>query len=305
MKKDLIVTTVLVSFAALCSAQVGINTDNPKGVLHIDGKSSATTTNPSTGTPTAIQASDDFVVTSSGATSLGTLLPDSSAMLDIYSSNKGILIPRVNLTSNTLDLDGVAGQATGLLVYNTGNTTVTEGYYYWDGGQWKQMLAGAVDPANTATIATVGPLDNFVSGAQYYRQAITPDGKFAFRVLRTAANTARVEYKSIGATRIIRIMVRLENGNNDAGDAATITATADTWMHDGIDGSGYGNTPNSLNPGVNSYPLSRIYFTTTDPADKVIYNTESQYYETTTPGCTAAGCTGTKVSIKILQTTGK
>ncbi len=60
--------------------------------------------------------------------------PDVSAMLDIVSSNKGLLLPRVSLTSTT-DAATIASPATSLLVYNT-NASLTGdnadgiGYYY-------------------------------------------------------------------------------------------------------------------------------------------------------------------------------
>ena len=45
---------------------------------------------------------------------VGTTQPDPSAALDISSSNKGLLIPRVNLAANS-----IATPATGLMVFNT------------------------------------------------------------------------------------------------------------------------------------------------------------------------------------------
>jgi hypothetical protein len=71
-----------------------------------------------------------------------TSLPNSSAMLDVKSSNKGVLIPRVALTG-TNDVTTIANPATSLLVYNTANITgtqgVTPGYYYWTGAAWLQL----------------------------------------------------------------------------------------------------------------------------------------------------------------------
>lgn len=60
-------------------------------------------------------------------------LPDSSSILDISSTNSGILIPRIALT-DTSDATTIAGPATSLMVYNT--TTgggLVPGYYYNDG----------------------------------------------------------------------------------------------------------------------------------------------------------------------------
>ncbi len=66
--------------------------------------------------------------------------PDPSAMLDVKSTSRGVLLPRVALTS--LDSPNpIANPAIGLLVYNTttsGNPPfqVVEGYYHWSGVQW-------------------------------------------------------------------------------------------------------------------------------------------------------------------------
>jgi len=69
-------------------------------------------------------------------------LPNSSAMLDVKSTNKGLLIPRVALTG-TGDVSTIATPATSLLIYNTANITgaggVTPGYYYWTGAAWVQL----------------------------------------------------------------------------------------------------------------------------------------------------------------------
>ena len=69
-------------------------------------------------------------------------LPNSSAMLDVKSTSKGMLIPRVALTG-TNDGTTIPSPATSLLVYNTANITgtqgVTPGYYYWTGAAWVQL----------------------------------------------------------------------------------------------------------------------------------------------------------------------
>lgn len=59
--------------------------------------------------------------------------PNSSAMLDVSSSSKGLLIPRVSLSSLT-DASTLPSPANSLLIYNT-NTAITggAGYYYNDG----------------------------------------------------------------------------------------------------------------------------------------------------------------------------
>jgi len=73
--------------------------------------------------------------------------PDASAMLDIVSSNKGLLIPRVALTATNSNAPIGNGIATGLLVYNTATTgtapnDVVPGFYYWNAEGWVSLTGG-------------------------------------------------------------------------------------------------------------------------------------------------------------------
>jgi hypothetical protein len=73
-----------------------------------------------------------------------TFDPDASAGVEMRFSNKGLLIPRVALTSTTSTSPITTPVATSLLVYNTATTgDVTPGYYYWDGSQWVRFATGS------------------------------------------------------------------------------------------------------------------------------------------------------------------
>src|SRR5882757_2376787 len=62
--------------------------------------------------------------------------PDTSAMLDVKSSNKGVLIPRLALTG-IHDSATIHFPKTSLLVYNTATAgTLTPGFYYWNVNTW-------------------------------------------------------------------------------------------------------------------------------------------------------------------------
>ena len=74
-------------------------------------------------------------------------LPNSSAMLDVKSTSKGMLIPRVALTS-IFDNITVPNPVTSLMVYNTtaanfDRFAVVPGFYYWDGpsASWVRVVA--------------------------------------------------------------------------------------------------------------------------------------------------------------------
>ncbi len=64
--------------------------------------------------------------------------PDNSSILDVVATDKGILIPRVNI-ANLATAAPITSPANSLLVYNT-NTTTGEGYYFWDGTKWSKLL---------------------------------------------------------------------------------------------------------------------------------------------------------------------
>ena len=77
-------------------------------------------------------------------TGIGTTTPNASAKLDVYSTNKGFLPPRISLTG-TLDVSTILNPATGLVVFNTASSGTTPnnvipGYYYYDGTKWNQLV---------------------------------------------------------------------------------------------------------------------------------------------------------------------
>lgn len=71
---------------------------------------------------------------------IGTLMPEKAAMLDVVSTSKGILIPRVSLTG-VMDVTTIVdGNKESLLVYNTTTLKdVVPGYYYWANGKWNKI----------------------------------------------------------------------------------------------------------------------------------------------------------------------
>jgi hypothetical protein len=83
-----------------------------------------------------------------GAAGIGTLTPDASSLLEVKSTTKGVLIPRMTLTQR----NAIAAPAAGLLIYQTNNTP---GFYYYSGAAWT-----AVTPAraNTTLSNLTGPI---------------------------------------------------------------------------------------------------------------------------------------------------
>jgi len=59
--------------------------------------------------------------------------PDGSAMLDVKSSDKGMLIPRMTQAQ----MEAITSPATGLMIYQTDETT---GFWYYDGSVWEAVV---------------------------------------------------------------------------------------------------------------------------------------------------------------------
>lgn len=79
---------------------------------------------------------------------IGTTNPSASSALEIRSTNSGLLIPRVALTSST-DTTTISAPATSLMVYNTNTANdVTPGFYYWE-GSWKKFSSGTNSTPST------------------------------------------------------------------------------------------------------------------------------------------------------------
>ena len=71
---------------------------------------------------------------------IGTTKPDASAMLDIASNSKGLLIPRMTLAQR----GNIKSPANGLMVYQT---DFFSGFYFFDGSSWKGLYARSTDGA--------------------------------------------------------------------------------------------------------------------------------------------------------------
>ncbi|MEZ4965138.1 MAG: hypothetical protein R2791_07845 [Saprospiraceae bacterium] len=114
--------------------------------------------------------------------------PDPSAMLDVKSSDKGMLVPRMTTAQRT----AISNPATGLLVFDTD----TESFWYRDSGGWVQLISGWNLSGNAGTVdgtSFIGTTDNValdfrVNNARglrlEYAEGIDPD----FGIITPAPN---------------------------------------------------------------------------------------------------------------------
>lgn len=93
---------------------------------------------------------------------IGTLVPDSSSILDVTSTDKGMLVPRMS----TLKRDAILLPAQGLLIYNT---TDLKFNYYQSG--WKDFSPGYSAVSGTGSVTTYSSSDAVIDGMTFSPKA--------------------------------------------------------------------------------------------------------------------------------------
>ncbi|MFN4233309.1 MAG: tail fiber domain-containing protein [Bacteroidia bacterium] len=156
--------------------------------------------------------------------------PDNSAMLDVAASNKGVLIPRVALTSTT-DVTTIASPATSLMVYNTATAgtppnNVTPGYYYWNGTVWVRV---ATDGDNWKLTGNAGtnPSSNFLGTTDANDLQIRVNNISKIHIRSDAAGTNRVgigtNFATVYTPSATPTLLHVHDGETGANDFALIT----------------------------------------------------------------------------------
>ncbi len=166
-------------------------------------------------------------------------LPNNSAGLDIDFTNKGLLVPRVSLTSTT-DVVTIPTPATSLLVYNT-NAAMTGGavgYWYWNGAAWVQALGPQGPAGPQGPIGLTGPAGP--TGATGATGATGPQGP--------AGPTWNITSNQFNANGTVTITTD---------QPSTFTSTAGAWLTTG-------NNPVAVTDFMGSINAADVKFRTTN-----------------------------------------
>jgi len=173
--------------------------------------------------------------------------PANSAMLDVSSTEKGILIPRMTEAQRT----AIVSPATGLLVYQNDGS---EGFYYYGGSAWKRLDTGSISgitgtspilssggttplisisEATTSAAGSMSAADktklDAISGTNTGNQTITltgdvtgsGTGSFAATISSAAVNNSKLENMAANTIKV----------NNTASSAtpSDLSITANTF----------------------------------------------------------------------------
>ncbi|MDA9348803.1 hypothetical protein N9R21_03440 [Polaribacter sp.] len=139
-----------------------------------------------------------LTVSTYGQVGIGTTNPDASAALEITSSTKGVLIPRMTEAQR----DAIPSVATGLMIYQTDGTV---GFYYYNGSSWTNVgITGAQASAITANTAKVGYTDALVSANEDVVANTAKVGITEAQASAITTNTAKVGITSAEASAIVQ-----------------------------------------------------------------------------------------------------
>ncbi|WP_326983270.1 hypothetical protein VUJ46_01615 [Chryseobacterium sp. MYb264] len=234
-------------------AQIGVNTGNPRQEFHID----AGRDNPVLGNPSVNQASNDFVVTATGNTGIGTVSP--TAKLEL---NSGTVNSSGLKFSNLSSSSPVSSGAT-LGIDDTGNVVTVQGSSF-SPAFGRVVLSGAniLIPAGTAnynliefTLPSAGTyLITFSTRAQVNNTAGQTGQGFATAFLSTAASAGSI----VPNTEILIYNVtNTMDGGTGTGTLVT-TITAPTVYYLGARSSTRDTTINNNTNGRTSVSFVKV-----------------------------------------------
>lgn len=170
-----------------------------------------------------------------GDVGIGTPTPHNTAALDITSTTKGLLIPRMTTSNRT----GITSPATGLQVYDTDTNTI----WLFDGTVWVESAKAWLLTGNAGTSATtnfIGTLDD--NDLVVKRNSLE---YMRFKDLYTSELFGTYTMKGVG-TVSPELSV---DGTAVAGGQATLSATDDSFPSFGLRNTTY----EAANPGMRGY----------------------------------------------------
>ena len=161
---------------------------------------------------------------------------NANSVLEMESTNKGMLLPRLALTSTTA-FAPLSAHVAGMVVYNTATAgDVTPGYFYNDGTKWVRLAGGAGTGAGSTT---AGPLITITNGAGATMTAMTvaTDTTALKAFMSSAIQNGAITGKSTSAGSLITV-------TNGAGATLTaMTVAVDTnALKTMLNNAGYDNT---------------------------------------------------------------
>jgi hypothetical protein len=158
--------------------------------------------------------------------------PDASAILDVKSTGKGLLIPRMDLAARNL----IGTPATGLLIFQT---DATPGFYFYNGTSWEKIAAGSSLSASLDNGKIfVGNISNTAIGVDLSGDA-TINNAGVITISNDAISNSKILNDAVGNTKIQDGAVTTSKIADNAVDGTKINLTGnangDLMYYNGTD----------------------------------------------------------------------
>ncbi|GBR75223.1 hypothetical protein NO1_2246 [Candidatus Termititenax aidoneus] len=154
----------------------------------------------------------------------GSEAPNEAAVLDLNVTDKaigtkGLALPRVDLTDNTVEITSGVANLKGMLVYNT-TAALGEGVYYWSGSQWVKVT-------DSSTYSGSASID--LTNGEFRLKALTGDVTTAANSVATTIGSGKVtkEKIAVGAVDSAQLAAAAIWPTHIAKDAITTAKIAD------------------------------------------------------------------------------
>ena len=154
---------------------------------------------------------------------------NANSLLELESTNKGFLPPRVALNSIS-SVSPMSGTVTaGMLVYSTGGTLL-DGYYYWNGTEWKRFENGLKNLVIKTASATLTKTETYVLASN--------DITLTLPVVTSADNGLEITVKHMGVHTDLVTVIGNGGATIDAGtsfnlhrwDGITFVVNGANWI---------------------------------------------------------------------------
>lgn len=166
----------------------------------------------------------------SDAIVIGDISPNASALLDVTSTTKGFLPPRMTLSQR----GAITTPAIGLIVYQTDGT---EGTYEYTSGGWRVINQAGSSSAYTVGSITTTHTETATSGTKILK-ADTTGGAFTITLPTAVSNTATIVIKKTAGSGALTIdgagSETIDGGltavMNEIGSSITLISDNSNWQ---------------------------------------------------------------------------
>lgn len=135
---------------------------------------------------------------------------DPNSLLEMESTNKGFLPPRVALNNAGLVAPLTGTVPAGMLVYSTGGS-LADGYYYWNGASWKLVATAELNVVSKTATTTLLKTETMVLASNDITLTLpaitTSDNGLSITVKNMGSHTDLVNIVGTGAATIDNIGV--------------------------------------------------------------------------------------------------